>query len=120
MYLAMRNVLPLASLVAGAVLQEPEPIFVNGSTGQHLGLGYIKAADVSSLWSGLDDESKKNIEDVNIYPGKVPEDLVEDVLLLTYGGDHQDIDLADKSKTIVEIFDALGSPYAEFANDIPK
>ncbi|PVH21034.1 hypothetical protein CXQ85_004925 [Candidozyma haemuli] len=114
----MINVLPLVSLIVGATAQQPEPINVDGNIGQHLGLGNIEAADVSSLWSGLDDEARKALEAVDIYPGKSPNELVEDVLLLAYGGNHHDIDFADKSSTIAEIFSALGGIYAEFASDI--
>lgn len=119
MYFAIFNLLPLVSLIFGAAAeQQPEPIFVNGSIGQHLGLGYIEGADVSSLWSGLDNEARKKLEGVNIYPGKDPKELVEDLLVLTYGGDHQGIDSADKRSTIVGVYNALGGQYAEFANDL--
>lgn len=119
MYFAIFNLLPLVSLFLGAAAEQDfEPVFVNGSIGQHLGLGYIEAADVSSLWSGLDDEARKKLEGVNIFPGKDPQDLVEDLLVLTYGGDHQGIDSADKRSTIVGVYNALGGQYAEFASGL--
>lgn len=119
MHLAIFDLLPLVSLIFGAAAeQQSEPTLVDGNIGEHLGLGYIEAADVSSLWSGLDDEAKERIQNVNIYPGKDPQELVEDLLLLTYGGDHQDIDLADKRSTIVGVYNALGGQYADFANNL--
>lgn len=119
MYFASINLLALVSLAFGAVAeQESEPLLVDGNIGELLGLGHIEAADVSSLWFHLDDEAKERIQKVNIYPGKDPKELVEDLLVLTYGGDHEDIDLADKRDTIEGVYNALGGQYAEFINNL--